>query len=551
MNRRLSVGHWSVFVSLAVSLALRLFVGLTQPIDYNGYWHVFIARNLTREYAGLAHPPLFLLLLKLADSVSHSRLAYRAVPILAGVGCVWMVYKILRRVGALEWVAVLGAMAMATSASAISLSCEVQSYSLAVFLILWSFLYYLDVVDPEPERVSRRSRAAFSILACCALLAEYFAGLYLIACVLAPLLVGILRPSSGRRLLRSIPKRWLADVLTLLPPMAVGALLYELIAKPWIRQLNHLPEFYYVPGRETAAAFLTRTLASLFDLFSPVPLSSPAWAAALVLGLSVTALVAMFTEPARDSEVEERTQPAACFAILLGLGMALGLAAKYPFGGAMRQQFLLFLFALLAGFLAFDRLARSLSAAKLQRILAAACALAIAGNVFLQRETFRPRGPEDFAAQTVVFESAFPGDRTVQVDQLNLIGFFITHHDWNWKFAGREPANWAVERYLLEKGARRYTLIAHRDRWNLDFQDAALYPALRSALHAGDPPCFSVFCVHTNLYKPPQRRLPDLDAARTTEGIVTLAPKAGETPGGIVIRGNDVYAELCVPDSAR
>ena len=196
--------------------------------------------------------------------------------------------------------------------------------------------------------------------------------------------------------------------------------------------------------------------------------------------------------------------PAAFFAILLGLGMALGLAGKYPFGGAMRQQFLLFLFALLAGFLAFDRLARSLSAAT---AAASSCRRLRARDRRqrhpARREDFRPRGPEDFAAQTVVFESAFPGDRTVQVDQLNLIGFFITHHDWNWKFDGREPANWAVERYLLEKGARRYTLIAHRDRWNFDFQDAALYPALRSALHAGDPPCFSVFCVHTNLYKPP------------------------------------------------
>ena len=333
--------------------------------------------------------------------------------------------------------------------------------------------------------------------------------------------------------------------------MAVGALLYELIAKPWIRQLNHLPEFYYVPGRETAAAFLTRTLASLFDLFSPVRSRVRRGLRPRPRPERHGARRDVHREPARDGEVEARTLPAAFLAILLGLGMALGLAGKYPFGGAMRQQFLLFLFALLAGFLAFDRLARSLSAAKLQRVLAAACALAIAGNVFLQRESFRPRGPEDFTAQTVVFESAFPGDRTVQVDQLNLIGFFITHHDWNWKFAGRQPANWAVERYLLEKGARRYTLIAHRDRWNLDFQDAALYPALRSALHAGDPPCFSVFCVHTNLYKPPQRRLPDLDAARTTEEIATLAPKAGETPGPIVIRGNDVYAELCVPDSAR
>ena len=162
--------------------------------------------------------------------------------------------------------------------------------------------------------------------------------------------------------------------------------------------------------------------------------------------------------------------------------------------------------------------------------------MAIAGNAVAQREDFRPRGPEEFTAQSRVFESAFPGARTIQVDQLNLIGFFMAHHDWNWKPAGRLPENWAVERYLLEKDGQRYTLIAHRDRWNFDFQDPALYPALRSALQPGDPPCFSVFCVHTNLYKPPERRLPDLDAARTTEKIATLAPKAGEAPGRIVIR---------------
>jgi hypothetical protein len=540
---------WPLVGAVATGLALRLFVGLTQPIDYNGYWHVFIARNLTREYAGLAHPPLFLLLLRCADFMGHSRLAYRAIPILAGVGSVAMVYRILKKLGALEWVAVLGALTMATSASAIFLSCEVQSYSLAVFFILWSFVYYLDLVDPDAGRSPGR-RAAFSLLACCALLTEYFAGLYLVACVLAPLVVAVLRPAWGRRLLRSIPKRWMADVATLLPPAIVGGLLYELIAKPWIRQLNHLPEFYWVPARETAAAFLLRTLGSLFRLFSPVAIASSAWAAALLLVLTALALAAMASEPAREDAAAERSMPSVVFALLLGLGMALGLAGKYPLGGAMRQQFLLFLFALLAGYLAFDRLARSFPAGPARRVLAVVCAMAIAGNAVAQREDFRPRGPEEFTAQTRVFESAFPEARTIQVDQLNLIGFFMAHHDWHWKPAGRLPENWAVERYLLEKDGRRYTLIAHRDRWNLDFQDPKLYPALRSALQPGDPPCFSVFCVHTNLYKPPERRLPDLDAARTTEKVETLAPKAGETPGRIVIRGNDVYAELCV-DSAR
>jgi hypothetical protein len=41
--------RWPLLVALAIGLALRLHVGLTHPIDYNGFWDVFIARNLSRE----------------------------------------------------------------------------------------------------------------------------------------------------------------------------------------------------------------------------------------------------------------------------------------------------------------------------------------------------------------------------------------------------------------------------------------------------------------------------------------------------------------------
>jgi hypothetical protein len=228
--------------------------------------------------------------------------------------------------------------------------------------------------------------------------------------------------------------------------------------------------------------------------------------------------------------------------------MALGLAGKYPFGGAMRQQFLLFLFALLSGFLAFDRLLQTLSHSAARRALAGGCALAIAGNLVLQLGGLRLQGQEDFTMQSLVFQREFPGTRTVQVDQLNLIGFFMAHHDWNWQFAGREPGNRALERYRLEKDGRQLTLIAHRNRFGFDFRDATLYSALRSALHAGDPPCFSVFCVHKNLYKPPERRLPDLDPAQIAAKILALAPREGQTLRKLVFRGNDVYAEFCVAD---
>jgi hypothetical protein len=534
-------------VAVAIAAALRIFVALRHPIDYNGYWHVFIARNLAREYGSLAHPPLFLLLLKAADALARARLVYGMVSILSGLGAVVLVHRILTRLGAGRPVPALGGLAMATSTSAIFLSCEVQSYMLAVFLILWSFLYYLDLVRADPAAIQARSRLAFSALACLAVLSEYFAGLYLLACVVAPLLVSVLRPAYGKALLRSVPRRAAADLATLAPPAIVSALVYQFIAKAWIRPLNHLPEFYFVPGSETAAAFLTRNLWTLFNVFSPAVLWSPRRAAALVLGFVASTLVAVVTERRGHAAWDERPMPGAILAVLLVAGMALGLAGKYPFGGAMRQQFLLFQFALLAGFVALDRLfgAASTVSRGLRGAIVAACGLAIAVNFGLHLPDLRPSGHDAFAIQVRTFDKEFPETRLVQVDQLNLIGFFMQHHDWSWRFLGRETANPSIERYSLEKDGRALTLVAHRDRWNFDFRDPALYGALRSALHAGDPDCFTVFCVHTNLYKPPDRRLPDLDPAVVAESVSTLASAAGERRGPIVVRGNDVYAELC------
>ena len=141
-----------LIVALAVGLALRLYVGLTHPIDYNSFWHVWIARNLSREYFGLAHPPLFLVLLKGVDAVSHARLAYRSISIVSGVLAIELVHRILRKLRASPEAAFLGALTMATAQSAIFLSRYVQSYMLAVFFILWSFVFYLDIARPAPAK---------------------------------------------------------------------------------------------------------------------------------------------------------------------------------------------------------------------------------------------------------------------------------------------------------------------------------------------------------------------------------------------------------------
>ncbi len=548
MSRAFSSGRWPLLVALAIGLALRLYVGLTHPIDYNGFWHVFIARNLSREFHGLAHPPFFLLLLKAVDAVSHSRLAYLSISILSGLGAVALVHRILEKLRTSRAVAFLGALTMATAPSAIFLSCAVQSYMLAVFFILWSFVYSLDVFRPEPA--GWRSRAAFAVLASLAVLSEYFAGLYVVACAFAPILIAAFRPASRGALRRALPRRILPDIATLGPPSVVGVFLYELVAKPWVTKLNHLPEFYFTASSETAAAFLTRNLWNIFNLFSPVVLWSPRRAAALVLGFVAVVFFAAVTERRREPGGEDRAMPSAILAILLALGIALGFAGLYPFGGASRQQFLYFLFAVLAGSVAFDRLVRAAASPPARRLLLVLGGAAIAANLGGHAEDLQPPGRDPFTRQARAFDRAVPGARVVQTDQFNLIGYFIAHHDWAWSFRGTLPGLPAVQRYELERDGRRLTLLAHRDHWNFDAAEPGTYAALRAGAAAAGAPCASVFDVHQNLYKPMERKLPHLDAEVVEPRARELAAAEGLDVRRLVVRGDDVFMDLCAAGAA-
>lgn len=544
---------WSqrrLFLILTVALALRLYIALRYPVDYNAYWHVFIARNLTREYAGLAHPPLYLLLLKAADAVSHSSLAYQLVALLAGLGVVALTRTILLRLRASAAAADLAALTMAVAQPAVLLSCGVQSYMLAAVFIFWSFLPYLDLVRPEPA-TSWRSRMAFAVLVCLGVLTEAYTAFYLLACVAAPVLVAIFRPAYRTAFVRALRRRLAPDAATLVPPVVVGASIYVLIAKPWVRKFNTLPQFYFRPGQESVADFLTRNLSNLFNMFSPFTLGSPRRAAVLVLGFAVLVFLLAVRDRPREAAEADRAMPAAILIALLVIGMGMGLRGPYPFGGLMRQQFHLFLFAVPSGFVAFDVVLRRIRSARARAALIAAVVLFLAANLGWHARDFRNAAPKDFESQARIFHRSFPDATRIQVDQLNLIGFFMAHDDWNWRFAGRAPENPAIERYELEKDGKRLTLFAHRNRWNFDFSDPTLYPALRSALGPGDPDCFTVFCVHTNLYKPPERRLPDLDSTQVTAQITALAPPAGLEPGKIVFEGNDVYARFCRTPASR
>ena len=530
-----------------LSLVPRLVDGARRPIDFNGFWHVFIARNLSREWRTLAHPPLYSVLLKAVQILGHTPLVYRSISIVAGAVSVYLVGRILEKLGAREEVALLGAAAMAFAGSPIDLSLTVESYALAVALLLGSFFFFLDLVAPGPSP-ALRSWIAFAVLAGLALLAHYFAGLYLGACVAAPLLAAAIVPSYRRDIRRALSTRWRAIAATFVPLAGLALLLYELLARQWVGTSKGLPFFYFDGRYETVAHFLVRNFRNTFDLLSPLAAPRARWALA---GLAVFfALALAFALVADGGPKDPRRLLPALFSLVLVLaGSVLGTLRLYPFGGAMRHQFLIYVFALLAAFVALDGLLGRLRSRPARAVTFVAAAGAVAFAFAVRVPARDPREPESFLPKLAAFDRQFPNARVVHVDVFHLIGVFSGFHDADWRFEGRAPGDPRVERYAVEKAGRRFEVVAHRNWWFFWFSNPDVYRDLaRSWPNAA---CETVFGSLQETSEAAQPGFIVLPPEGRRAKIEAYAAGAGLAPSRVVLDGLDVSAELCAEDVLR
>ncbi len=528
-----------------MSLVPRLWLATHRTLSHNGAWHLFAARFFRQELGTIAHPPLFLLLLKACDLVSRSLLSYRFVPLAAGAGSVYLVGRLLDRLGCHPLTSALGALAIALSTTAIALSCQVEGYTLAVFFVLAALFFALDLfrMDALPPR---GRRVGFAVFASLALLTEYLSGLFLIACVLAPFLAAALRPDYRRRLAAALPRRLPADVLTFLPPALVGWALFRFLASGWVRMLSGpasgLPRFYFRPGAESAAAFVARSLAASVNLYAPAALAGTAALAVLAIFL-LLAILAPATERPEERPRDDRLVPALLLTLLLAAGAALGLSGRYPFGGTHRHQVLLLYFAVLAGAVAFDRLARWLSPAA-RGALAALGAAAIVASAYQNRDA-RIFRDEPMSSRAGIFAKNLGGPGTVHFDQLNFIGLFMDFYAWDCRFAGPVSESPRAERYEFSRGDRKFTAVYHRFLFLMDFRNPALYSELRSAFRAVGPECQIAFCVDRNLFTGPHTLRPEAERDDLQRKVPELASAAGLALRAITIDDDFVEVALC------
>ena len=223
----------------------RLLFATSQFVEYDGYWHVWIAQqdrwaNFLREYQTNAHPPLYFLLLRLSFLLGRAPLAYRSVSLISGTASIYILGKTaLKAMRSPIW-AGLAALAYGLALPSIVVSNEVRTYMLSAFLVQISFYYFLD-------RDSMRSRVLFGVTASLACLTEYYALIYVCAALLCALALPVVR--------RRLEIATFAAILVL--PV------WEYLSHFGARSVayDHLPTYYFQPdSTESAAEFLLRNL---------------------------------------------------------------------------------------------------------------------------------------------------------------------------------------------------------------------------------------------------------------------------------------------------
>ncbi len=510
-----------------LSLIPRLLLGINQYIEYDGYWHVWIAQQdlwarFIREYQSNAHPPLYFLLLRFSFWLGRTNLTYRLVSLLSGTASVYLLgITAMKAMRSPIWAAV-AALAYGLSLPGILLSNEVRTYMLSAFLVQISFYYFLDLIT-EPPPTSLRPRIIFAVTAILACLTEYYALIYVGAALLFVLVLCVTR-------------RYWKSLLTELGTFALILALpvWEYIAHFGAQSVayDHLPTFYFVPDLgESALGFLAGNLRNELNCFSPLPVPRgvPFYLALAVLIAGAGLLV--FLSRRNIAVIAIVAFPL----VMMCAIMAGSLVRAYPFGGFLRQQYVLFPFFAICPFLLADRLPRTAGYA-----MAGVLALA-ATAVNIQNYQAWPKSSQLLLSDQIGrYNRLFPNPQGIYIDQYNLITFFMHHHNWNWNFLAPLPESKTVDVYRLTRDNQSIVLFRDKDHWNLDLRDPLLYTQMARGMRTWHLSSTTIF----GLAQP-------VGKTRTEAQLTAYRARAAELSGaeGLCIQtldldNYDVYAEF-------
>ncbi len=533
-----------VLSGIVLVSALPLFyLAVTQRIEFDGYWNAFISiqdrwQNLIAQYEANPHPPLYYLFLRAGLWFGRSHLAYRAVSVLAGLGTVYLVGAAASRLTRSALAAALAALAalaygLATPTMAVSL--EVRGYMLCTFFLLLSYCWFLDVLTSQEPAGTLRLRIAFAATAALACLADYYSFFYVAAVLFLGAVFAVVRNPGSR------VKALAREAATSTPVLAVMAFLYFTHTEAKAGIWGHLRSYYYdETGTESIGEFLLRNLQNDFNLLSPWKVKSQPVFLAILASLLLAAGATLWLVR-RMREPKNLTAAATVLAtILMTLQLMLvGVLDKYPFGGELRHQFLLFPFLILCACVLLDRLAAAIPQ-RAAWALAGILGVAIVVVGYRGFEAY-PRASEALmSGEMQRFDRLFPAPAAVYVDRFNLYAFFIHHDDWTWEFQGRARSAPRVDVYRLSRAGRRVFVLADNSRWVLEYDDATLYDDLAACMRAEGLRAIDVFRVG-QVKGPPRQAAEILEYSKLA---AAMAARHGVCLQQLAVQDWDAYAEV-------
>jgi hypothetical protein len=268
-------------------------------------------------------------------------------------------------------------------------------------------------------------------------------------------------------------------------------------------------------------AFVLRNSSNFLNLFLPVQIASLPVSLGLGLLLIAAAVVAVIRlRPFINSGAMEALWTFLVSGITLAAIILAGVAGKYPFGGVLRQQFLLFPFLVLCLAIVGEQLARAVGSTSSPRTrLAANAGLAVlaAGAGIAQYTEYPKVSYNILEPQMAAFDRLERSPAAVYLDQFNLITFFVYHHDWKWTLQREQPIK-GIDVYRLRKGGMEMLVFRDKTRWNLDPDEAPAYKQFAELLKVEGTPALSVFDVRQE-----QSKSPFSDIKGVQSQILTLA----------------------------
>jgi hypothetical protein len=486
---------WLLAVISIASLIPRLFLGASQYISYDGYWHIFIAtqdrwRFFWVEIRDNAHPPLFYFLLRCVTRLGHSHLIYRAISISAGATATYVFGLIAAKVCRSQVVALLAAAAYGFALTNIDLTIDVRSYPIALLFSLLAFHAYLDYLAAPLARDAQRAIVRFGCFATLAIMSEYYAIFFLAACLVIPWLRVLVDTEFGQTLIGSLRRYWRISALTSIGMVMVIATLYivHLRYQPEIE--NNVSDYYWDPHSGIPLwRFLIDNLRRDIEYFFPLHIRSNK-GLILFVGASLPTIAYLIFLQKKPKGTVSAMPPAIVLALFCQL-MILSAARRYPFGGEMRQQSILAPFFILTGFVILDGLV-SILRNRFMRTIAFILVLAlIIGNFVYGWSVFPKIAREIDTSQYDIFRSMFPNPHVIYVDQLSQTIFFIHDHESRWVFEKRYDQNsqrtargqqyFAYSYRTTDASGQPLEVFRDRRVWNFDLSNPGSYQWLATS----------------------------------------------------------------------